>query len=175
MTVGLCAWTQPSGPVARTVYESLRDELLAQIRDALPLDIVVLVLHGAMLADGYPDCEGDLLARVRDLVGLAAPIDALLDLHGNVTPAMVASRAVLIACKFTCIPTTVSVSVSCIRCSLRRRVAACAWKPSSARADAEPVWHDGRSNEGIWIFVRPASSDPWRAMCRSMRGLACRR
>ena len=34
---------------------------------ALPLDAVALSLHGAMLADGYPDCEGDLLARARSM------------------------------------------------------------------------------------------------------------
>lgn len=99
---GLYAEAQPSGPLSRADYESLRDELLDDLREALeagPLDAVALVLHGAMLADGYPDCEGDLLQRVRALVGPQLPVGALLDLHCNLSPAMVDTGAVLIACK----------------------------------------------------------------------------
>lgn len=95
---GLCAWAQPGGLVSRQAYEHLRDSLLAQLA-ARPASMVALVLHGAMLADGYPDCEGDLLTRVRAVVGPAVPVGVLLDLHGNVTPAMIDSGALLIACK----------------------------------------------------------------------------
>ena len=66
---GMVAGAQPSGTTTRAAYESLRDELLADLRSALPVDMVLLGLHGAMVADGYEDCEGDLLARVRALVG----------------------------------------------------------------------------------------------------------
>ncbi|MYM87116.1 microcystin LR degradation protein MlrC-like protein, partial [Rugamonas sp. FT82W] len=96
---GMCAWAQPSGPVARRVYEQLRDELVNELRSCIGLDMVVLVLHGAMMADGYPDCEGDLLTHVRRALGPRMPVGALLDLHGNVTPAMVDSGALLLACK----------------------------------------------------------------------------
>jgi len=99
---GLYAEAQPSGPLSRPEYESLRDELLADLRACLslgPVDAVLLVLHGAMLADGYPDCEGDLLQRVRAVVGPKVPIGALLDLHCNLSPAMIDSGAALVACK----------------------------------------------------------------------------
>lgn len=96
---GLFAQAEPAGPLPRADYESLRDELLADLQAAMPVDAVALVLHGAMLAEGYPDCEGDLLQRVRALVGDAVPIGALLDLHGNLSAAMVDSGALLIACK----------------------------------------------------------------------------
>lgn len=99
VTCGLCAWAQPGGPVARGVYEALRDELLAQLAAAGPVDAVFLVLHGAMIAHGYPDCEGDLLERVRALVGPGVAVGALLDLHATLTPRMLASGAVLVACK----------------------------------------------------------------------------
>jgi microcystin degradation protein MlrC len=99
VTQGLCAWAQPGGPVARPVYEQLRDALLGQLAAAGPVDAVFLVLHGAMIAHGYPDCEGDLLERVRAQVGPAVPVGALLDLHATVTPRMVASGAVPLACK----------------------------------------------------------------------------
>ena len=96
---GLYAVAQPAGPLSRPDYERLRDELLADLQASLPVDAVVLVLHGAMLAESYPDCEGDLLQRARAIVGPKVPIGALLDLHGNMSPAMVDSGALLIACK----------------------------------------------------------------------------
>jgi microcystin degradation protein MlrC len=96
---GLYAEAQPSGPLSRADYEALRDELLADLRAALPVDAVLLVLHGAMLAEGCFDCEGDLLQRAREIVGPAVPIGALLDLHCNLSPAMLESGAALVACK----------------------------------------------------------------------------
>lgn len=60
--------------------------------------MLILVLHGAMVAGGYADFEGDLLVRARAMLGPAVPLGALLDLHGNVTPAMIGSSALLIAC-----------------------------------------------------------------------------
>ena len=66
---GLVAGAQPSGTTTRACYEALREELLADLRKALPVDMVLLGLHGAMVADGYDDCEGDLLQKVRAIVG----------------------------------------------------------------------------------------------------------
>jgi len=60
---GLCAFATPAGPTVQRVYEELRDQILDQLREAMPVDAVVLGLHGAMVAEGYDDCEGDLLAR----------------------------------------------------------------------------------------------------------------
>jgi microcystin degradation protein MlrC len=99
VVAGLCAWTQPSGPLPRPVYETLRGELLADLQAACPVDLVILVLHGAMMAEGYEDCEGDILAQARALVGPAVPLGAVLDLHGNLTPQMIDSATVLIGCK----------------------------------------------------------------------------
>jgi microcystin degradation protein MlrC len=97
---GLCAWAQPGGPLPRGDYEELRDELLADLHAAGKVDFVFLVLHGAMVAQGfYWDCEGDILRRVRSVVGESTPVGALLDLHGNVTEEMAAGGTVLVACK----------------------------------------------------------------------------
>ena len=57
---GMVAGAQPGGITTRAAYEALRDELLADLRAALPVDMVLLGLHGAMVADGYDDCEGDI-------------------------------------------------------------------------------------------------------------------
>lgn len=69
----LRAYAPPSGITVRAVYETLRDEILGDLKRALPVDAVLLNLHGAMVADGYDDCEGDILSRVRALVGPNVP------------------------------------------------------------------------------------------------------
>src|SRR3982750_1963982 len=66
---GLLTFAAPSGTTVRSIYEGYRDEILEGVRAALPLDMVLLNMHGAMVAEGYDDCEGDLLARVRTIVG----------------------------------------------------------------------------------------------------------
>ncbi|MCW5772354.1 MAG: M81 family metallopeptidase [Rhodospirillaceae bacterium] len=96
---GLCAFAQPSGPTTRKAYETLRDELLADLDKALPVDIVVLGLHGAMVADGYEDCEGDLLERVRAKVGAKTIVGATLDPHCHMTERMLANANLLLCFK----------------------------------------------------------------------------
>jgi microcystin degradation protein MlrC len=82
------ASAEPSGTIALDAYESLRDQLLAAIEDALPLDALALDLHGAGVVDGVEDLEGDLGRAIRELVGPELPIVVSLDLHGNITDAM---------------------------------------------------------------------------------------
>lgn len=96
---GLCALAEPGGRTVRAVYEALRDELLDGLRAALPVDAVQLMLHGAMVADGYDDCEGDILARVRAVVGPDVPVGVELDLHCHFTQQMRAAADVIIAFK----------------------------------------------------------------------------
>ncbi len=96
---GMVAGAQPSGITTRHAYETLREELLADLRGALPVDMVLLGLHGAMVADGYDDCEGDLLERVRAIVGPGVVVGAELDPHNHLTPAMVRYADLLIAFK----------------------------------------------------------------------------
>lgn len=88
---GTAAWADPAGLVNRRTYEDLRDEILGQLRAAMPVDAVVLGLHGAMVADGYEDTEGDLLSRVREIVGPDILVCAELDPHSHLTEKRVAA------------------------------------------------------------------------------------
>ncbi|NHO33287.1 M81 family metallopeptidase [Acetobacter fallax] len=92
---GTAAWAEPGGLVQRQTYEVLRDEILDQLREVLPVHAVVLGLHGAMVAQGYDDCEGDLVARVRTLVGPDVVIGATFDPHSHLTPKRVKNLNVL--------------------------------------------------------------------------------
>ncbi len=96
---GMVASAQPGGTTTRQAYETLRDELLADLRAALPVDMALIGLHGAMVADGYDDCEGDLLGRVRALVGPDAVVGAEIDPHNHLSDAMVRHADVLVSFK----------------------------------------------------------------------------
>ena len=85
----LNASAQPAGTTVRAVYESLRDEMLGALQAALPVDIVLLPLHGAMVAEGYDDCETDIAIRVREIAGPSAKIGIELDLHCDLTQALI--------------------------------------------------------------------------------------
>lgn len=93
----LCTFAQPAGTTLRRVYERLRDTILDDLRAALPVDVVLLFMHGAMVAHGYDDCEGDTLARVRELVGPGVAVGIELDLHCHLTERMrVAADAIIL-------------------------------------------------------------------------------
>jgi len=96
---GSCFWAEPSGPTMQASYESMRDEILDQLRAAMPVDGVLLGLHGAMVAYGYDDCEGDLIARVREIVGSETIIGAEFDPHCHLTEQRVRGADVVILFK----------------------------------------------------------------------------
>ncbi len=78
-----------TGRADRASFEELLGELLQRIEAALPADGIVLNLHGAMVAEGFPDAEAEIVQRVRSLVGKATPIAVTLDFHGNIGQGMV--------------------------------------------------------------------------------------
>jgi microcystin degradation protein MlrC len=93
----LATFAQPAAPTLRHVYETFRDEILADLKKAMPVDAVLLNLHGAMIADGYEDCEGDLMQHIRKIVGPKVPMGVELDLHCHLTDEMLqASTAMVI-------------------------------------------------------------------------------
>ena len=95
----LSTYAEPGGTIVRSVYERLRDEILADLKKAMPVDVVLLALHGAMVAEGYDDCEGDLISKVRAIVGPDVIVGAELDLHCHVSDTMVREASLLVAYK----------------------------------------------------------------------------
>ena len=92
------ALAEPSGTIAADAYAHLKAELLARLAGAMPVDAVALELHGAGVAEGVDDIEADLGRAIRDVVGPEVPVAAVLDLHGNVTPAMADAYDLLLGC-----------------------------------------------------------------------------
>ncbi len=85
----------PSAHVTADAFDRITTQIGDGLAAAGPLDGILLELHGAMVADNTDDGEGEVLARVRRKLGRDIPIAVPLDLHGNVTPAMVADADIL--------------------------------------------------------------------------------
>ncbi|HTB01509.1 MAG TPA: M81 family metallopeptidase [Bradyrhizobium sp.] len=93
----ISAAASPSAHVTKDAYERIVTDMIERIRAAGPLDAVYLDLHGAMVSEHFDDGEGEVLRRVREVIGRDLPLVASLDLHANVTPEMVEHADALIA------------------------------------------------------------------------------
>ena len=87
----------PGGPISQDCYAQLKADLLEDLAASLPVDGVLLALHGAAVTTEIDDVEGDLLAAVRALVGPDVPLVGTLDLHANVTTQMMRHADGLVA------------------------------------------------------------------------------
>ncbi|MBT7706804.1 M81 family metallopeptidase, partial [archaeon] len=81
---------EPYGPVSKDAFERMIELICNGVRGAGEIDAVYLDLHGAMVCEHCEDGEGEIIARVRGVVGPDMPLSVSLDLHANVTPEMVA-------------------------------------------------------------------------------------
>ena len=149
---GTYAFALPAGRVGRVAYETLRDEILAQLAAAGPVDMVALSLHGAMCAFGYDDCEGDLLARVRQLVGPATPVGVEFDPHAHLSAAMVEHADVLVA--FKEYPHTDFLERGEELVELLERCARSAWRPARAVFDCRTIGRFHTMHEPMKGFVQ---------------------
>lgn len=95
----ICSFAQPAGLTLRGVYEELRGYIMEDLKAAGPVDVVLLSMHGAMVAVGYDDCEGDVLAHARAITGPDTVIGTVLDLHCHLTPLMMENADLIITYK----------------------------------------------------------------------------
>ena len=93
----IAANATPSGRLTPETWHYLRDTLLGSLDRDGPFDGILLSLHGAMVTETTEDAEGELLAMLRERVGLDMPLCVTLDLHANVTEQMAANASALIA------------------------------------------------------------------------------
>ena len=92
----LSARAQPSGVVQQATFDTLLGLFLERLRAVLPVDGVLLDLHGAMVTEQHEDAEGAFIAAVRELVGPQVPIITTLDLHANISARMAELSNVII-------------------------------------------------------------------------------
>ena len=85
----------PCAHVCEDAFERIAAMLLRELQNALPVGGVLLDLHGAMVCEHLPDGDGELLRRVREMVGGDVPVVASLDLHANVSDLMAEQASAL--------------------------------------------------------------------------------
>ena len=98
VTEGLYTIAQPSGPTLQPVWENFRDDVAGQVHRDGPFDVILLCLHGAMVATSCDDCEGDLVQLLRR-ANPAAAIGAVLDPHCHLSQALVEDADAVILMK----------------------------------------------------------------------------
>jgi len=81
----------PGGIVTREAYESLLGKTLKLLKENLPYDGLYFDIHGAMSVEGLDDPEGDMITRIREVVGPKTLISTCMDLHGNVSQRLAAA------------------------------------------------------------------------------------
>ncbi len=86
----LWAAAEPAGPVTRDAFDRITGRILDRLRAMQSVGGIYLDLHGAMIAEGMPDGEGEIFRRIRDVVGPDLPIVVSLDLHSKITPELAA-------------------------------------------------------------------------------------
>lgn len=99
ITESLCTFAVPAGPTVDAVYTTFRDEILADLQKAMPVDAVLLSLHGAMVAESTESCETDIVQRVRAIVGPKVKIGVELDLHCHLTAELVSTADAIVIFK----------------------------------------------------------------------------
>jgi microcystin degradation protein MlrC len=90
------ALAQPGGPVEESFFKAYLAEIESSLQAALPLDAVFISSHGAALAEGTDDPDGDLFEVVRRVVGPDIPVIAVFDLHANVSRKMIGNLSVFV-------------------------------------------------------------------------------
>lgn len=86
----------PGGRIDRGAFETLVERMVEAIRSRA-WDGILVAIHGAAVSERYPDADGEILKRIRSVVGPRTPVVATLDMHANVSSTMVAVSTALVA------------------------------------------------------------------------------
>lgn len=87
----------PKGPLTADTFNTLTERLIASLKAAPKLDGILLALHGAMVADNYPQADEEIVRRVRKAFGDRIPVVVTHDFHGNPSPELVKLCTALVA------------------------------------------------------------------------------
>ena len=154
---GTATWAEPGGIVNQRTWIDLRDTLLNELKEAMPVDIVLLGLHGAMVTQDCLDCEGELLEAVRRIVGPKAIIGATFDPHSHLSSKRIQNADLITV--FKEFPHTDFVDVAEQLVDLTHRVTIGEIKPEISTFDCK------------MIEVFPTSRDPMRGFVDRIKAL----
>ena len=93
----LFAFAGPTGTVTKDAFDRITEEMIDLLKQNGPWDGVLLAQHGGGVTEEYPDLDGEVSRRVREVVGPNTPVVMTLDLHCNITPDQVANTDAIVA------------------------------------------------------------------------------
>lgn len=99
LTESIAAFAQPAGKTRQTVWQEMCDTILQDLAEVPVPNVVLLQLHGAMVSEEQDDCEGELIARIREQVGPNTIIGVELDLHCHLTERMIDAADIVMSYK----------------------------------------------------------------------------
>lgn len=94
---GFVATATPKGPLTRETFDTLTARLISSLKAAPKLDGILLALHGAMVVDGIPQGDEEIVRRVRQAFGDAIPVIVTHDFHGNPSPELIRLSTALVS------------------------------------------------------------------------------
>src|SRR5688572_3439361 len=94
---GYFASATPKGPLTRDTFETLTQRLISSLKAAPKLDGILLALHGAMVVEGFPQGDEEIVRRVRAAFGTAIPVVVTHDFHGNPSPELIRLSTALVS------------------------------------------------------------------------------
>jgi len=154
---GTATWAEPGGLVSAGTWQRLKNEVLDQLKAALPLDAAIFGLHGAMIADGSVDCEGELLEAARQIVGRQCRIGASFDPHSHLSEKRVRNADVITVFKEFPHTDFVEAGETCVDLTLR-----------TVRGEIRP---ETSVFDVRMIDVLPTSTQPMRGFIDRLRQL----
>ena len=124
----LFAATDPAGTISSEAFETLGGEALGMLRKQCPFDGVLLNQMGAAVSEEFPDMDGEIARRAREIVGPNVPVVMTLDLHANVSQQMAEQTDALVVYRTN--PHTDAVPRALDACDLVVRMASGDWRPA---------------------------------------------
>lgn len=92
----LFASAVPSGTIEAACLKQITNQITDGLRQLLPIDGMLVVLHGAAVAEGFPDADAYVLQQIRDVLGPEIPLVATTDFHANISTKMVRSANAIV-------------------------------------------------------------------------------
>ena len=88
--------TGPIGTITKRAFDILVDEMMQLLKDNGPWDGVLMAQHGAAVSDEFPDADGEIIRRARELLGPDMPIGVNFDMHANITQKVIENSTVTV-------------------------------------------------------------------------------
>jgi microcystin degradation protein MlrC len=154
----IAARATPSGRTTAEAWAHLKGKLLAACDDGKRFDGVILALHGAMVTEDADDAEGDLLATLRQRIGPDPTVAITLDLHANVSDAMVEHADIILA--YRTYPHVDQYEIAAEAALLLQHAMDGAISPSACVARAATIegCNHGQTQEGVMVRLLARAS-----------------